>query len=255
MSRIPTSFAQQLPKSIKGAFDAVKLHAQQITTLQSQTAALVPGDWEDIALDAGWSPLGGYIPPQVRILQNGMSQLIGHVTGGSVGDGTVIGTLTAGFFNPVHAHTFTVNAVTGASAAAHAGSLNNTAGAITASNVSVPSADHTFQAALPTSNIPTSDHTFTVTSGHITIGPSTQQFQNIPSSSVASLGMGPSSGNQFSNNINGAATNLTSGATATPVNMNSPTITLDTSGNLTISNVNGNVTTLSFSELIPLVTA
>ena len=286
MSTIPKPITDRLAATIKSAATTLRVHAQQIATLQTTTAAIVPGDWEDITLEAGWSNLAGFIPAQVRILQNGMSQVVGHITGGTVANGTVIGTLTAGYFNPVHAHAFTCNAITGAAAVAHPGALSDTTGLVTEGDTMIPTGDHTLPGSVTASNtsIPTADHDFgngntnIPTANHVisstpftlgpsgvqfvnaadwsfTLGPSGVQFDNAVNGAAIAAQLGPTSGIQFQNAVNGAATDLNNGATATNVNMNTPTITLDTSGQLTINNVDLNVTQISFSELIPLVTA
>jgi hypothetical protein len=242
----PPPLHMRLPAIIRSHIEKLGLHTQQITTLQSRvaaTTALVPGDWESILLTGGWSAQAGFIPPQVRILQNGMSQLIGHITGGSTASGTVIGTLTSGFFNTVHAHTFAANAVTGAQSASHAGALASTAGALTdlASGPNQPAGGNP----TPASGNPGGSYSqsyLTALAGNV----------NTLSAYVSALAGAFNQGNSLHN---GGASTLASGATTTAVNMNSPTITLSTSGQLTISNVDPSVTTLSFSELIPLITA
>ena len=208
MTAVPKPIHQRLAHTIKQAVNTVAVHGQQIIHLQSTVGALQPGDWETIALQAGWGNLGGYIPAQVRILQNGMSQVIGHITGGAVADNTVIGTLTAGFYNPTHQHTFHARAMTGA------GAVPNAVSGVT---VTTPG------------TIPVNGHVFAVSGGNVTIG----------------------SGVLGSNDTGGTVW----GAQSTPLNYNTPIITLDTSGNLTLTNVSAAVTALSFSELIPLVTA
>lgn len=239
----PPPLHMRLASIIQGHVTSLKLHTQQITTLQSQaaaTTALVPGDWESVILTGGWSNLAGYIPAQARIMQAGMTQLVGHITGGTVTNGTVIGTLTAGYFNTVHAHTFSANAVTGAATAAHAGALGSTAG--TLSDL----------AASPS-----------VAGGTVNVDAGgTSSFTSAWAAAVAAdLNAIAAFASELSTNVNAGTvlhsnvTALTSGATATAVNMNSPTITLSTAGVLTIQNVDPNVTTLSFSELIPLITA
>jgi hypothetical protein len=208
VTAVPKPIHQRLAHTIKQAVNTVAVHGQQIIHLQSTIGGLQPGDWETIALTGGWGNLGGYIPAQVRILQNGMSQVIGHITGGAVADNTVIGTLTSGFYNPVHSHTFHARAMTGAAAVPNA---------VSGLTVTTPG------------TIQVNSHNFTVTSGHITISP----------------------GDLGSNDTGGTVW----GAQTTPLNYNTPIITLDTAGNLRLSNVSPAVTTLSFSELIPLVTA
>ena len=182
-----------------------------------------------ISLQAGWANVTGYIPAQVRILQDGMSQVIGHIHGGTITDGTLIGTLAGGFFNPTHAHKFTANATLGAASVAHPGTGSVTNALVEASPIA-------------TTQIPTSDHTINVTgsgSGHIILGPSGAQFQNLPGGSFTGT----------------TSIHNTSLAASTNINRNTPVILLSASGQLTVRNFDPNVTELSFSELIPLVTA
>jgi hypothetical protein len=248
----PPPLHLRLPAMLKEHVTALKLHTQQITTLQSQAAAsqaLVPGDWEAILLTGGWSALAGFIPPQVRIMQNGMSQLIGHITGGTVTNGTVIGTLTSGFFNTVHAHTFAANAVTGAAAVSHAGAVSNPAvsAGVLADLASSP------QQPAGTNPTPTSGNAPNpVTAAYAT---ALAGNVNILAAFVTALAQAHNAGSVLHNSGAVGSQALSSTATTTAVNMNSPTIMLSTAGVLTIQNVDPNVTTLSFSELIPLITA
>jgi hypothetical protein len=242
----------RLPAIIRSHIEKLGLHTQQITTLQSRvaaTTALVPGDWEDILLTGGWSNLAGFIPAQVRIQQAGMSYLIGHITGGSTANGTVIGTLTAGFFNTVHAHSFSLNAVAGAQSSARAGAVSNPA--VSAGTL----ADLASSPQQPAGGNPTP------TSGSapnpVTQGYATALANNVNTLSayVSALAQAHNAGSVLHNGGAVGSQALSSPATATPVNMNSPTIMLSTSGVLTIQNVDPGVTTLSFAEHIPLITA
>ena len=229
MTTFPDKLRNRAAGMIAASADLVTAAHVRISAIGSQVSSLTPGDWEDITLSGGWSNVAGYIPAQVRILQSGMSQLVGHIQGGTVTDGTLIGTLAGGFFNPSHAHKFTGNAVLGAASVAHPGTGDVTDSLILA-------------APIPTTFIPTSDHTVNVTGsgmGHVILGPSGTTFQNIPGASYT--------GTTTMHN-----TALTS---STNVNKNSPFIDLSVTGQLTIMNFDPSVTEISFSELIPLVTA
>ena len=186
-----------------------------MSALGFQVSDLTPGDWELITLENGWSNVSGYIPAQVRILQDGMSQVVGHIEGGDTpGSGQVwIGTLTGGYYNTVHAHVFTCNAVTGAATSAQGGTLVQ---------------DQVTPAYLPTVTWTgtVSGTTCEVTGGGFDLYDSGDNYQALYSQDCT-----------------------------TPVNKNSPTIYLDTSGNLWIQNVDSNVTQLSFNETLPLVTS
>lgn len=248
----PPPLHLRLPALLREHISKLGLHTQQITTLQSKvaaTTALVPGDWEDILLTGGWSNLAGFIPAQVRILQNGMSQLIGHITGGSTGNGTVIGTLTSGFFNTVHAHTFSANSVTGAQSSAHAGAVSSpavSAGVLAdlASSPQQPAGGNP----TPTSGAPGGSYDSVYLNA-------LRNNVNVLSAFVSALAQAHNAGSVLHNSGQVGSQALSNPATATSVNMNSPTITLSTSGQLTLQNVDPGVTTLSFSELIPLITA
>jgi hypothetical protein len=221
LTRFPTQLANRAAITIAETARAVRNAHQRLNTIGSQVSSLTPGSWELLTLQNGWSNVSGYIPAQVRILQNGMSQVVGHIQNGTTANNTVIATLTAGFYNAVHAHAFTVNAVTGASASAQAGNVSNTAISSTTT---------------PGFSVPYNTFDVTVASNKWTAGPSNWHFDNVAGLSVSGQ-------------------NLSNPATSTPVNMNTPTIHLDTSGNLTIQNVDPNVTQLSFSETLPLVTS
>ena len=233
MTTFPDKLRNRAAGLIASSADLVTAAHVRISAIGSQVSSLTPGDWELVTLGGGWSNVAGYIPAQVRIVQAGMSQVVGHIEGGTVTDGTIIGTLTSGYYNAVHAHAFTVNSVTGAAASAQAGSLSSGAGAL-------------------------SDLAGDLTSGAGTL-----------TDLAASMTSGTVSGTAFGAlNVANTAVVLHSGAvsvptaltlhsavTATPVNRNSPTITLSTAGALTIANVDPNVTQLSFSQLLPLVTS
>lgn len=248
----PPPLHMRLPAIIRSHIEKLGLHTQQITTLQSRvaaTTALVPGDWEDILLTGGWSNLAGFIPAQVRIQQAGMSYLIGHITGGSTANGTVIGTLTPGFFNTVHAHSFSLNAVTGAQSSAHAGAVSNPA--VSAGTL----ADLASSPQQPAGSNPTP--TSGGAPGSYSASFDTAQSNNINTLAafVSALAQAHNAGSVLHNSGQVGSQALSNPATATPVNMNSPTIMLSTGGVLTIQNVDPGVTTLSFAEHIPLITA
>lgn len=253
MSTFPDKLRYRAAGMIAASADLVTAAHVRISALGSQVASLTAGDWELITLSAGWTNVAGYIPAQVRIVQAGTSQIVGHIEGGTVSDGTVIGTLTSGYYNTVHAHTFTVNSVTGAAASSQAGALSNTAGTLTsgAGTLTDLSGDLTSGAG-----------TLTDLAGNLTSGSvSGSAFGSLNVANTAlTLHSGavstPTALSLHSGDVSTpTALTLTSGVTATAVNKNSPTITLSTSGVLTIANVDPNVTQLSFTQLLPLVTS
>jgi hypothetical protein len=234
--RFPVPMKDRFAALVSGHEKSLGLHTQQITQLQSQvaaTSALVPGSWENITLQNGWSNVSGSIPAQARLLTSTTVQIIANIAGTVTADGTIIGTLTAGFFNTVHAHTFGITAVSGAAAVASAvsqGSLQTITGTADVGGGT---------------NIPATDHTFSLSGSSFASG---------------SLKMGPSSGNQISNNVGGSPFTLASGNLnnnqSTNINYNRPACTLGTDGTLKLLNVNPNVTHISFHEAgLPLFTA
>jgi hypothetical protein len=223
VTKFPTRLADRAAATIAQTARLVNTAHQRLNTIGSQVASLTPGSWSQLTLQNGWGNVAGYIPAQVRIQQNGVAYLVGHISGGTVTNGTVVATLPAGYYNTVHAHVFTVNAVAGAQA--------SQAGFVTNPKIS--------QANLPA--IPINDHTFTVS----------------VSGSTGTLHMGPTSGQQLGpdglNDASGNPQQLNSSATT--ANMNSPVMTVSTSGQLTVNNLDPAVTQVSFSEHLPLVTS
>jgi hypothetical protein len=194
---------------------------QRLNTMGSQVSALQPGDWELLTLENGWSNVSGYIPAQVRIQQNGMSMLVGHIEGGSTGNGTAIGTLGAGYYNTVHAHAFTCNVVSGAASVPVAGSIS---GETDTNGLS----DAYISGSSASANGPGA-HTHGTSGG---------------SGGYIVAGDGHVHTNT-SGNLN----------PATPVNYNTVILNLSTSGVLTLQSCSSAASQLSFSELLPLLTS
>jgi len=217
VSTFPNQLQNRAAATIAQTRKLVQNAHQRLNTVVSQVTALTPGSWELVTLQHGWSNVPGYIPAQVRILQNGMSQLVGHIEGGTTTDGTVIGTLTAGFFNAVHAHSFTANVLAGASAVSVQGAISGQTDTNGLSN------------AFTTGNSASASG-----SGAHTHGPGSYEVS------------GPG---HVHTNVGGSF------VPATSINYNTVTLTLDTSGNLTLTNCSPAAQQLSFSELLPLVTA
>jgi hypothetical protein len=281
-----TTFAkaahQVLPAMIKAATTKLALHTQQITTLQSQSAAaqaLVPGDWEAITLEAGWSNVSGAIPAQARLLTTTTVQIIANIEGGTTSNGTVIGTLTAGFYNTVHSHTFSVTAVAGAAAVSNPvsrGSLSSTS--VTAGSLSdgsLTTSVHTTGASI--NNVGgtlNNNEVHTNSSLGTAPGSYTPSYIQAIANRINSNGLFVSlSGNlqldepgvtvnALSGSLNNKAVgaqNLADGSLnndqTTAINYNGPACTLGTDGTLTIYNVNSNVNQVSFHEAsLPLFT-
>jgi hypothetical protein len=220
MSQFPTRLADRAAITIAQTARLVQTAHQRLNTLGSQVASLTPGTWQSLTLQAGWSNIAGYIPAQVRILQNGMAQVVGHIQGGTTANATTIATLGTGFYNPNHAHSFTANVLAGASAVSVNGTISG----------------QTDQNGL-------TDGTTGGDSGIVVAGNAgSNVHQHFP-------------GTYAVNNAQHVHTNLSGNQIpATPVNYNTVILSLDTSGNLTIQNCSSAATQLSFNETLPLLT-
>lgn len=251
MTRQPVALHARLASTIAGHVKTLALHTQQIVTLQSQStmvAALVPGDWEAITLTGGWTNVGGAVPAQARLITSTTVQIIGNIHGGTTTNGTTIGTLTAGFFNTVHGHTFDAVAVTGAAAVSVAGDVS---GSVDDSGLD----DGSIQGFSDTAHLP--DGT---TEGNSASASGSGSHSHGAGSYTLTNGAHWHGGGSLDGSL--AVTNghhqhgSSAMAAATPVNYNKPSITLGTDGTLKINNVNSAVTQLSFHEAsLPLFTA
>ena len=118
ITKFPSRLQDRLAITVATTQRAVTSAHQRLNTIGSQVSALVPGDWQPVTLTASWVNLPGYVPAQIRIQQAGLALLTGHITGGTVTSGTIIGSVPAGYFNPTSQQAFTVNILTPAGAAA-----------------------------------------------------------------------------------------------------------------------------------------
>jgi hypothetical protein len=233
----------RLPITLKEIHNTVRLHIQQITTIQTNVKALQPGTWELLTLENGWTNMSGYIPAQVRILGAGQAQVVGHIQGGSTTDGTIIGVVGSGFFNPSHLHAFTANVLAGAASVSVNGDVTGSSddsgladGTIQGSSTQVGLPDGTTQGnSGSASGAGSHSHgpgTYSVTNGQHTHGSSTYSIRD-------------------GHHTHGS----TSLGSATPINYNTVTLTMNTSGQLVLTNCSGSASQLSFSEPLPLNTA
>jgi hypothetical protein len=224
VATFPDLLADRAAAAIAQTRRLVNTAHQRLNTIGSQVASLTPGSWEPLTLEAGWSNVSGYIPAQVRILQNGIATLVGHIQGGTTTNGTTIATLASGYYNPVHAHSFTANVLAGASAVSVAGTISGS-----------------------TDSNSLTDPTITNNSGIVNTGLGFSAGSNDHAHFPGTLTVnGPSHSH----------TNLSAGqASATPVNYNTVILSLSTSGVLTIQNCSSSATQLSFNENLPLVTS
>jgi hypothetical protein len=271
VSTFPNQLANRAAITIAQTKRLVNTAHQRLNTLGSQVSALTPGDWELLTLENGWSNLGGYIPAQVRILQNGMSQLVGHITGGTVTNGTVIGTLTGGYYNSVHAHSFTANVLAGASAVSVSGTVSGdsdtaglTDGTINGSSSSSGLTDGTINGSttstgLPDGTIGGSSASANGPGAHTHAGGGYAVNNGVHSHGSSSLAV--ANGNHTHSNGSFAVANGTHGhgstalTPATPINYNTVVLTLSTAGVLTITNASASATQISFNETLPLITS
>jgi hypothetical protein len=220
VTTFPGRLADRAAITIAHTARLVQTAHQRLNTLGSQIASLTPGDWESLTLEAGWSNVSGYIPAQVRILQYGMAQIVGHIQGGTTTNGTTIATLGSGYYNPNHAHSFTANVLAGASAVSVSGTISGTTDQNGLSSPGTVGTSGTVNGG----SAGNSDHTHSA--GSYEVGSGQHQHTN-------------TSGGQIP---------------ATPVNYNTVILSLDTSGNLTIQNCSSSATEISFNETLPLAT-
>jgi hypothetical protein len=196
MTTFPKAPHLVVPAMIRGAATTLKLHAQQIASLQTRAAAtstLIPGAWDTIEPLAGWSNVSGAIPFQARLLTTTTVQLIANLEGGTTANGTVIGQMASGFFNTVHSHTFSVTAVAGAASVANAVSQGTIS---TAQRELIPTGTHVW------------------TSFPVELGPGYVQFDNFDSEITLESQTTPV-------NYNGPACTLSTSGTLTIYNLSS----------------------------------
>lgn len=240
--KFPNQLQNRAAATIADSLKLAKAAHQRLNTLVSSVSALTPGSWEPLTLAAGWSNVAGFIPAQVRIVQAGQAQVIGHIENGSTADSTVIATLDAGFFNPDHAHSFTANVLAGAAAVSVAGTVSgdsDTAGL----------ADGTINGTSDQHGL--ADGTTSGTSGSAS-GPGSHSHG--AGSYAVTSGQHDHTGGSFAVADGTHQHGSSSLAPATPVNYNTVTLTLNTSGQLVLTNCSSSATQLSFSETLPLVT-
>jgi len=197
-----------------------------------------------MTLSGGWSNVSGAVPAQFRLTSSGDIEVIGNIQSGTTTDNTVIATITN---TPAHVHYFPATAVTGAAAVSNtvttgftsstSGSLTDTTGTLNNIHGSVDSGTQ-----IPTGN-------FTITSGSLPFqfGPGGQQFSNNAGASNITLNSGALTLNNGNVNVSGSSVS----AQTTNINYNQPCIKIDTSGNLSLLNVNSHVTQISFHHTIP----
>ena len=93
-------------KSINAAHQRLNLLGSQLSQTNTNVSALQPGDWDAITLLNSWANITGFVSAQVRVLTASTVQIIGNIQNGTTTDGTQIGQLNTGFYNPVNAHGF-----------------------------------------------------------------------------------------------------------------------------------------------------
>jgi hypothetical protein len=225
VTTFPRKLAVRAPAIIAETKRLVVNAHQRLNTLGSQLSALQPGAWQALSLENDWANMSGYIPAQVQILQSGLAQLTGHISGGTVSAGILIATLPSGYYNTVHAHQFTANVLSGASAVENAVSTGSFDNGSLVGSILVPSG---------TNNV-----TGTVSGSTCTIvfGPGGTQFSpSLEDDSAAYAGQ----------DISSQSTNI---------NYNTAVLELTTTGELLLYNAASAAEQLSFTQLLPLVTA
>lgn len=273
MTTFPNQLMNRAAATIARTADLVANAHQRLNNIGSQVSSLTPGDWEPLTLSGGWSNLPGYIPAQARILQAGLVQLVGHIEGGTTANGTVIGTLTAGYFDATYSHAFTANVLTGAAAVSVSGAISGStdinaltdggvsggttsngltnggvSGSTTANTLADGSTGGTSGSTTATTGVA---HTHAAGSYGVNNG---SHVHSASSMSVVNAAHVHSAGSMSVNDSNHTHTNASGNQnSATPVNYNTVILTLDTSGNLTITNCSSAATQLSFNENLPLI--
>lgn len=208
--------------------------------IQTEINNLLPGTWQSMSLLNSWTNTSGKINAKYRTVNGGDSvEIIGNLTAGNANDNTTLATLPAGFYNTSHSHSFNADVTTGAQSSSVSGTVST--GSLQDGTVS--------QGILPVASnylVPTSNHT--ISSTPFTLGPGGTQWlswdfnTNILDSVTA--------GQQYVQN-----TSLNSQTSTTVLNLNSPTLTIDTSGNIKITNCPNAATFsggISFHQTIPL---
>jgi hypothetical protein len=247
VSTFPNQLANRAAATIAKTAKLVGTAHQRLNSIGSQVSALTPGSWQALTLEAGWSNVAGYIPAQVRIQQSGVALLVGHIEGGTTTDATVIATLASGYYNPVHAHSFTANVLAGASAVSVTGTVSGdsdtaglTDGTINGTTDSDGLTDGTIGGTSASASGPGShshgNGSFAVNNGH---------HSHAGNSGSGSLAVADGTHGHGSSSL----------VPATPVNYNTVILSLSTSGVLTIQNCSSAATQLSFNEQLPLVTS
>jgi hypothetical protein len=219
VTTFPTQLQDRLAKTIATTKRLTDTAHQRLNSIGSQVAALQPGGWQPVTLTAGWVNLPGYVPAQIRIQQTGLALLVGHITGGTTTGGTVIGTLPAGYYNPVAQHAFTISILTGAATTPAAGTLTGASGQSGLPNGGLGGNSAYGQGGATTATHYHGGGTFSVINGQHTHTPGT---------------LTPS----------------------VPVSYNSPALTVNpATGQLVLTNCPAAATQLSFTEQLPLVTS
>jgi hypothetical protein len=211
----------------------------------------VTGDWQLITPLNGWANVAGLIKLQARTTTSSAVEIVGNLSGGTVTDNTIIGTLPAGYFSATAGHYFPCEAVAGAATVSNpvtTGFTSATSGVLTDLTGSLNNIHGGVDSG---TQIPTGN--FTITSGSLPFqfGPGGQQFSNNAGASTITLTSGALTLNNGNVNVSGASV----GAQTTTIDYNTPCIKIDTSGNLRVFNLNSHVSQISFTcPSIPLNT-
>lgn len=206
---------------------------------QAKTAPQ-PVTWTALTLLASWTNVSGAAAAQYRPSGSDGVEIIGNIQSGTVTNGTTIAVLPSGS-RPVSSHSFNIAAVTGAQAAP----ITVTTTTTTTSSLSGSGAVHnnTIEASPPAG-------------AQGSYGSLTLANLNDLASYANALGTSVVNNSLFLANtavdVIGTVDSFSSSSSSATANFNSPLITVDTSGNLKISNVNSHVTAISFHHTISL---
>jgi hypothetical protein len=195
--------------------------------------------WNTLTLTSGWGNVSGKAAAQYRASGTDSVEIIGNISGGTVTDGTTIATLPSGS-RPANGHSFNIAAVTGAQTAP-----------ITATTTTGTTSSFTGSGGVNNTPIEASP----AAGSQGAYGSLTLANLNDLVSFVDALGSIVNNGLFLGNpavNVSGSVSSSSSSSTTASANFNSPIITVDTSGNLKITNVNSHVTAISFHHTIPL---
>lgn len=191
--------------------------------------------WVALTLTGSWTNTSGAINAQYRASGVDEVEVIGNITAGTLTNGTTIATLPSGS-RPMNSHVFAATAVTGAATAPITVTTTTSSSATMAGFLVNDTVSASPAAGLQGS-----------------YGSLTLANLNDLASYANAVGQLLNNGLFIDNsNVNVTGSVSSSSSSSASANFNSPSITVDTSGNLKINNINSHVTAISFHHTIPL---